>query len=136
MVQSKNSKMSRKINLLTILVTALLLFTGCRDSELKRMPDTLPDIRGDITAISKADQNQKDNSVTILVEAPEERKERVPEASIIVTEETKIEDSTGKSLSVDALRQGQEVEVWFGETIMESLPVQADAIAIRIRNQE
>lgn len=136
MVQSKNSKMSRKINLLTILVTALLLFTGCRDSELKRMPDTLPDIRGDITAISKADQNQKDNSVTILVEAPEDRKERVPEASIIVTEETKIEDSTGKSLSVDALRQGQEVEVWFGETIMESLPVQTDAIAIRIRNQE
>lgn len=126
--------MNRKLYLSKISLAFMLLFFSCRDSELKRMPDTLPDIRGSISSITNVAQNQE--GITISVTAAEETATGVTEASINVTDETLIEDSTGKKLSTDALRQGQEVDVWFGETTMESHPIQTDAIAIRVTSQE
>jgi DNA repair exonuclease SbcCD nuclease subunit len=120
---------------LLLLTSAMLLSVSCRDSELKRMPDTLPDIRGNIAQVSIKEQNSNDDYL-ILVKATGKEDKRVTEASIKVSNKTKIEDHTGKDLSVHVLKQGQEVDVWFGDKIMDSSPVQADAIAIKIRSQE
>lgn len=114
---------------------ALLLFWSCRDSDLKRMPDTLPDIKGQITTLSGSGEGTKDAAITILVKATEGTNAKVPAASIQVTNDTLIEDAKGKKLSVGALKQWQEVEVWFSGRIMESMPVQTDAIAIKITRQ-
>lgn len=114
---------------------ALLLLLSCRESELKRMPDTLPDIRGNITGLSKQAKEEERVVVTVMVKSGEGLDARIPEASIRVTEETLIEDGTGKKLSAEALKQGQEVDVWLGEEMMESLPVQTDAIAVRITSK-
>ena len=121
---------------LLLLMTAVLLFVRCRDSELKRMPDTLPDVTGSITQLSVTEQNRDDNVLTIRVQATETEAIRITEASIKVTEETKIEDQAGKDLSLSALKQGQEIDVWFGDKVIGSSPIQADAIAIRIRSQK
>lgn len=128
--------MSLNLHSLMLLTAAMLLFVSCRDSELKRMPDTLPDIRGNITQLSSTQHNGKDDAFAISVKAKNEKDIRVTEAIIIVTEETKIEDGAGKDLPISALKQGQEVDVWFGDKLMESFPVQANAIAIRITSQE
>lgn len=119
-----------------LLATAVLLLAGCRESELKRMPDTLPDIKGNIIQLSEPEQDREDEAFTILVKTRETEDRIVPEARIRVTEETKIEDQKGKELSASALKQGQEVDVWFANKIIGSSPVQADAIAIKIRSQE
>jgi len=119
------------------LITGLiLLLFSCRDSDLKRMPDTLPDIRGTIENLSRPEEGKKDATATILVKATDGTKMQATEASITVTKDVLIEDKAGKKLTPDALLQGQEVEVWFGNKTMESMPVQTDAIAIRILKQK
>lgn len=118
------------------LVVAMVLLSSCRETELKRMPDTLPDIRGNITSLSGADKSEENATLFIAIKAIEGVDVKIAEATISVTEETLIEDSNGKKLSAAALKQGQEVEVWLEAEMMESLPVQANAIAVRIPDQE
>lgn len=125
--------MNRHFYTYLFLTGIILLLFSCRDSELKRMPDTLPDLRGNINSLSVSEQDK--GHLTILVKSEKETAAEVTEASVNVTEETLIEDSTGKKYSPEALQQGQEIEVWFGESVMETMPVQTNAIAIRITGQ-
>ncbi|MCC9138560.1 DUF3221 domain-containing protein [Pontibacter silvestris] len=110
-----------------MLISALLI--GCRGETPKRMPDTLPDVRGRITNISQSD-NQA--TTVIQVAAVEGVESESPQASVIVDDDTLIEDAEGATLSLNNLQAGLEVEVWVKEEIMESSPVQSQAAAIRV----
>lgn len=125
----------RIISALCFYLAVFSLFS-CRDSELKRMPDTLPDIEGKIISISRENKDADNASVTILVKALEGIDVRIPEAHITVTEQTLIEDSDGEILSDEVLRQGMEVDIWIDNEMRESFPVQANAVAIRVPNLE
>jgi hypothetical protein len=107
---------------------------SCRGEELKRMPDTLPDITGKITNLAETATTQNNIHLQIMVEASQGKESTYPEASIKVDDDTLIEDKDGKRLKAGQLKQGQQVEVWFGDAVMESMPVQATAVAIRVSN--
>nr|WP_233150274.1 DUF3221 domain-containing protein [Pontibacter sp. BT310] len=70
-----------------------------------------------------------------MVEAEKGNKGIYPQASVKVDENTLIEDNNGKRLKAGQLRQGQLVEIWFDGAVMESMPVQGTAIAIRASTQ-
>jgi hypothetical protein len=118
--------------ILIVSFLALLFLYGCRETELKRMPDTFPDIKGKIISLSNSDEEKDRATLTIVVKAMEGMDVKVTEANIKVTEETLIKTKSGRKLSAEMLQQGQEIEVWLGPQIMESFPVQATAIAIRL----
>jgi hypothetical protein len=123
--------------LLKILAYSLviLLLSACRGEELKRMPDTLPDINGKITSLTETATTEKNIHLQLLVEAAEDTDSAYPKASIKVDDDTLIEDKDGKRLKAGQLKQGQQVEVWFDDAVMESMPVQATAVAIRVGDQ-
>ncbi|MBB6610972.1 DUF3221 domain-containing protein [Pontibacter sp. Tf4] len=110
------------------LCLALLLLAGCRGKEPKRMPDTLPDIYGTITKISEG----RENMPQLHVRAADTTASGYPEASITIDKNTLIEDKDGQHLKAANLQQGQLVEVWFGNEVLESMPVQTTAKAIRV----
>lgn len=114
-----------------LLVSALV---ACRGEEPKRMPDTLPDMEGNIVSLDRP-VKEDDKVVQLFVKAPETQEEGFPEASIRVDESTLIEDKDGKVLKPAHLQQGQQVEVWFENEVMESMPVQATAKAVRVQLQ-
>lgn len=113
----------------------IVAIVGCRGDELKRMPDTLPDINGQITSLTETGTTQKNSRLQLIVEAVENSKPTYPQASVKVDENTLIEDKDGKRLKAGQLKQGQQVEVWFDGPVMESMPVQATAVAIRVSRQ-
>lgn len=108
---------------------------ACRGEELKRMPDTLPDITGKITSLAETDTTKKNIHLQMMVEASQGIESAYPKASIKVDDDTLIEDRDGKRLKAGQLKQGQQVEVWFDGAVMESMPVQATAVAIRVTYQ-
>ena len=124
-------------NVLKVLLysLAILLLTACRGDEPKRMPDTVPDINGQITSLSETATTQKNTRLQLMVVAATETESPYPKASIKVNDDTLIEDKDGKRLKAGQLRQGQQVEVWFDGAVMESMPVQATAMAIRVGDQ-
>lgn len=123
--------------LLKILAYSLviLLMGACRGEELKRMPDTLPDITGKITSLAETATTKKNIHLQMMVEASQGKESAYPKASIKVDDDTLIEDRDGKRLKAGQLKQGQQVEVWFDGAVMESMPVQATAVAIRVSEQ-
>ncbi|MDX5422370.1 MAG: YobA family protein [Hymenobacteraceae bacterium] len=113
-------------------LAALLL--SCRGGEPKRMPDTLPDVRGYITDIRKtANNGSRQVKGIVMVRAMEGLDVQYPDASIRVDENTLIEDADGERFELERLREGHEVEAWFEGDVMESMPVQGYAKAIRVR---
>lgn len=122
----------------SILISCALLtcLFSCRDGEIKRIPDTLPDIEGNITTVSRPEITDESILATVLVRSIEGIEVRIPEASIVVTEETLIEDNAGQELSADVLQEGMKVKVWVKDEMRESFPVQAEAVAIRISDRE
>ena len=118
---------------ITLFCIGILLLTSCRGDEPKRMPDTLPDILGNITSITQADTDGNKMTVQLLVEAKQGTKTAYPKASIKVDDSSLIEDETGKRIKAGQLREGQQVEVWFTDEVMESFPVQATAKALRVQ---
>lgn len=70
-----------------------------------------------------------------MVEADKAAASPLPKAGISVDDDTLIEDESGKRLKAGQLRKGQRVEVWFRGAVMESMPVQATAAAIRINRR-
>lgn len=93
------------------------------------MPDTIPDVAGNIISLSR--DTKDDDNVQLIILSKKETG-ATPEASVRVTEHTLIEEKDGKRLKAAQLRQGQQVDVWFEGPVMESMPVQATAKAIRI----
>ncbi|NEM98150.1 DUF3221 domain-containing protein [Pontibacter burrus] len=122
------------IRICTLLYLAVLLLS-CRGDEPKRIPDTLPDIIGSVITISQpATQDQKE-PLQLLVKADDEQATNYSQASVTVNKNTLIESKDGKHLKAGALQEGQLIEVWFEDEVMESMPVQARAKAIRINLQ-
>lgn len=117
-----------------LLFWLLVLLCNCRGPEPKRMPDTLPDVRGYITEIKRPAARDKQLSTIVEVHAIEGIANRYPDASIRLDNNTLIEDATGRKLDLENLREGHEVEAWFEGEVMESMPVQAYAKAIRVKD--
>jgi hypothetical protein len=113
----------------------IVSIVSCRGDEPKRMPDTLPDIKGSITSLTETGTTQKNSRLQLVVEAEKGNAGTYPQASVKVDENTLIEDNNGKRLKAGQLKQGQQVEIWFDGAVMESMPVQATAIAIRASTQ-
>ncbi len=123
-----------KIRLTYILTIALLhlLLTGCRGDKPKRMPDTLPDVHGYISNIKKTTQKHNGAKAVIMVKAIEGINVKYPEANIQVDKHTLIESKSGEHLKLEQLLEGQEIEAWFDDTVIESYPVQGYVKAIRV----
>jgi hypothetical protein len=96
------------------------------------MPDTLPDVRGYIGDIKHSNSKNGGAKAIIRVKAMEGLEADYPDASISIDEHTLIEDGTGKRLKPNQLRAGHEVQAWFEGDVLESMPVQGYAKAIRI----
>ncbi|MEJ8756106.1 DUF3221 domain-containing protein [Pontibacter sp. H259] len=123
------------LKILAVCIVVIGLCASCRGDEPKRMPDTIPDIEGTITSITDPQAGNSKQRVQLMVEANKTKAVAIKQASINVTDDTLIEDTDGKRLKAGQLQQGREVEVWFDGPVMESMPVQATAKAIRVKLQ-
>ncbi|GAB3200337.1 glycerol kinase [Pontibacter aydingkolensis] len=110
----------------------LLLLEGCRGDEPKRMPDTLPDVHGYISHIKKTTEKSENSKAVVLVKAIEGIDAPYREADIRIDKNTLIENTSGKHLKLEQLREGQEVEAWFEGDVLESMPVQGYVKAVRV----
>jgi hypothetical protein len=108
-----------------------LLITGCRGEEPKRMPDTIPDITGMITQLQEHEEDTKDE-IQLLVETQEDDGANTLSASVIINKHTLIETKDGARIKAGQLKPGLLVEVWYREKIMETMPAQAEAKALRV----
>jgi hypothetical protein len=52
-------------------------------------------------------------------------------ATITIDDETLIKSSGGKELKLEHLKKGQEIQAWFRGDVMESMPIQGYAKAVR-----
>lgn len=109
----------------------LLLCSSCRD-EPKRMPDTLPDVRGHIEDIKRTANNGEAAKAVIMVRTIEGLEADHPSASLRIDENTLIEDTDGKALRLDQLREGHEVQAWLEGDLLDTMPVQGYAKAMRV----
>ncbi|MFD3000744.1 DUF3221 domain-containing protein [Pontibacter toksunensis] len=113
------------------LVLLLLLSSSCSD-EPKRIPDTLPDVHGYIGDIKRTANKGNAAKAVIIVKSIEGIKANFPDGSVRIDENTLIEAATGEELKLEHLREGHEVQVWFEGDVLESVPVQGYAKAIRV----
>lgn len=112
--------------------TFAVLLTACSGESGPAIPDTLPDITGNVTQLNRtSDENQK-AVATILVEAVGGVDSIQTKASIKIDGNTLIEDQDGAKLKLEQLREGNQVDAWFDGPVLESFPVQAHASAIRV----
>lgn len=109
----------------------LLISSSCKDAP-KRMPDTLPDVRGYIDDIKRTNTNGGGVKAVIMVKKIEGLEADYPDASVRIDENTLIQDTNGKELKLEQLREGHEVQAWFEGGISESMPVQGYAKAMRV----
>lgn len=109
----------------------LLLSSSCSE-EPKRIPSTLPDVHGYIGDIKRTANNGSAAKAVIMVKSIEGLDANHPVASLRIDENTLIEDTTGKELKLEQLREGHEVQAWLEGGIMETKPVQGYAKAIRV----
>ncbi|PKV63274.1 DUF3221 domain-containing protein [Pontibacter ramchanderi] len=123
--------MRRYLHLLPL--TALLL-AGCQTQDGFHIPNTQPDMRGNITNIKKTNSKKKEGVAVVLVESVEGIKTNHTQATLRIDAKTYIENTEGATLRLEHLREGQMVEAWFDGEVMESFPIQAHASAIRVSN--
>lgn len=109
----------------------LLLLLSCSDKP-KRIPSTLPDVHGYIGTIKRSASNNGAVKAIVMVKSIEGLEADYPDATIRIDEDTRIEDKTGKHLNVADLREGHEIEAWFEGDLLESMPMQGYAKAIRV----
>ena len=121
----------KKHRLICLYLVLLLVFSGCSD-EPKRIPDTLPDVHGYIGSIKRTANNSDAAKAVVMVKAMEGLEADYPDASIRIDKSTKIEDMDGKPLKVEQLREGHEIQAWLEGDVLESMPVQGYAKAIRV----
>ncbi|QCR23350.1 DUF3221 domain-containing protein [Pontibacter sp. SGAir0037] len=109
------------------------MFSACSgENTNNRIPDTQPDIQGPISKLKRTAAKNGKSVATILVETVGGIESNYPKATITVDEKTIIQDQEGTILKPTHLREGLTAEVWFDEPVLESLPVQAHAAAVRI----
>lgn len=118
----------------SILPLAALLLAGCQTQDGYQIPDTQPDMRGNITSLKKTNSKKSASVAVLLVESIESVQTNRTKANLRIDGNTYIEDQDGASLRIEQLREGQVVEAWFDEQVVESFPEQAHASAIRVSN--
>lgn len=116
---------------LIFLLLILLMASSC-SKQPKRMPDTLPDVHGYIGDIKRTANKDGAAKAVVMVKAMEGLEADFPDASIRIDENTLIQDMDGKNLKLNQLREGHEVQAWFEGDVLESMPVQGNAKAIRV----
>jgi hypothetical protein len=116
---------------LIFLLLILLMASSCSEQP-KRMPDTLPDVHGYIGDIKRTANKDGAAKAVVMVKAMEGLEADFPDASIRIDENTLIQDMDGKNLKLNQLREGHEVQAWFEGDVLESMPVQGNAKAIRV----
>lgn len=119
---------------ISILPVVALLLAGCQAQDGSKIPSTLPDMRGNIISLKKTNSKKKAGVAILLVESVEGIQTNYTKATLRIDGDTHIEGIDGAILRLEQLREGQLVEAWFGEEVMESFPVQAHATAIRVSN--
>lgn len=117
-----------------ILPLFALLLAGCQTQDSPHIPNTQPDMRGNITSLKKTNSKKKDGIAIVLVESVEGIHTNHTQATLRIDAKTHIEGVDGATLRLENLREGQMVEAWFDEQVMESFPIQAHAAAIRVSN--
>ncbi|MEJ8801415.1 DUF3221 domain-containing protein [Pontibacter sp. H249] len=115
-----------------LVVLMLCTMASCRGDEPKRIPTTLPDVRGYISHIKKTSEQGDKSKAIILVKAIEGIEAKHQNADIIIDKNTLIESETGEHLKLEQLREGQEVQAWLEGDVMETDPVQGYAKAVRV----
>jgi hypothetical protein len=110
----------------------LLFFSGC--DKPKRIPSTLPDIRGHITNL-KLTSDKKGTVAVVLVESIEGVDTKSSKASIRIDQTTLIRDDNGDVVKLEQLDEGEEIEAWFTDEFDQSLPVETTATAVRVMNK-
>lgn len=118
----------------SLLPVVALLLVACQTQDTRKIPSTQPDVRGNITNLKRS--NSKNNAAVaeVLVEAVEGVETPHTKASLRIDNKTLIENLDGSTLSLEQLEEGQLVEAWFDDPVMESFPVQAHATAVRVSN--
>ena len=116
--------------LVAILILSSLFATGCSLSGI----GTKADIRGNIVNIAK---NTEDKNIigSILIEGNLERDTKYDKASVTIARQTHIfEYSNKKFIKADftSFKIGQRVQVLFTGQVLESYPVQVQAIEVVI----
>ncbi|PVY43076.1 DUF3221 domain-containing protein [Pontibacter virosus] len=119
---------------LSILSLAALLLAGCQTQDGFQIPNTQPDMRGSITNIKKTNSKKKEGVAVVMVESVEGVPTTLTKATLRIDAKTYIENLQGATLRLEHLREGQLVEAWFDEQVVEASPVQAHASAIRVSN--
>ncbi|MBX0335248.1 YobA family protein [Pontibacter sp. HSC-14F20] len=119
---------------LSSLPLAILFLAGCQTQDRFQIPSTQPDMRGNITNIKKTNSKTKEGVAVVLVESVEGVQTGHTKATLRIDAKTYIENVEGAALRLEHLREGQLVEAWFDEQIMESFPVEAHAAAVRVSN--
>ncbi|WP_299702506.1 DUF3221 domain-containing protein [uncultured Pontibacter sp.] len=119
---------------ISILPVVALLLAGCQAQDGSQIPSTQPDMRGNIISLKKTNSKKKAGVAILLVESVEGVQTNHTKATLRIDGDTHIEGIDGAILRLEQLREGQLVEAWFGDEVMESFPVQAHATAIRVSN--
>lgn len=119
---------------ISILPLVALLLAGCQTQDGAQIPNTQPDMRGNITSLKKTNSKKKAGVAILLVEAVEGIQTNHTQATLRIDADTHIEGVDGATLRLEQLREGQHVEAWFNGQVMESFPIQAHATAIRVSN--
>jgi hypothetical protein len=117
----KHIKLWRIIGLLLALMIVTL---GCTSSP--NVPENKPDFTGLIIAVNPDREN--DTLVQILVEPL--NTESVNKYIVTIDEETEIFEQYGEDryhIAFEALETEQQVEIWFSESVRESIPMQVTA---------
>jgi predicted transcriptional regulator len=117
-----------------ILLIAVFLLVACQKQDIQKIPSTQPDVRGNITNLKKTNSKKKEGVAEVLVEAVEGVETNHTKASLRIDNKTLIEGLDGSTLRPEQLQEGQMVEAWFEDPVMESYPVQAHAAAVRVSN--
>ncbi|WP_299824269.1 DUF3221 domain-containing protein [uncultured Pontibacter sp.] len=120
---------------LMLAAVLLLLLAGCRGDEPKRMPDTLPDVRGYISHIKKTAEKSDQSKAVLLVRTIEGIDVKQKEADIQLDKNTLIESQSGEYLKLEQLREGQEVEAWFEGDVVDAEPVRGYVKAVRVKTE-
>jgi beta-N-acetylhexosaminidase len=92
--------------------------------------ETKMDIRGNITSVNVANQNNAGVIGSILIEGKVEKDTGFDKASIRITKETKLLQREGgkeTSIKFEDLKVGQKAEASFNGPVAESYPVQTSA---------
>jgi uncharacterized protein YcfL len=116
----------------SILPLAALLLVGCQAQDTRQIPNTQPDIKGNITSVKKTNSKKNAGVAVLLVESVEGIQTNHTKATLRIDANTYIQNLDGATIRLDQLREGQLVEAWFDDQVMESFPVQAHAAAIRV----